>query len=415
MTDPKRQEDTELASADDSNQYESGGITSTPVDQNEELIDTREIDLALTRKMALANAAINEVGMTPFHWKLFFLNGFGYGADTFGNPSKHITGISMASQVGLLVGAAVWGLSAGIVGRRLAFNSSFFICAVFVLIAGAMPNYVSFAAMVAIYSAADGGNYILDTTNLIEFLPVSHLWLTTFLALWWAVSYTITGLLAWAFLGNYTCHSDATICTNRENMGWRYLHFTCGGLITVLAILRIFMIHMPQTPKWLITQNRDAEVFDILKNIVDSYKRPFSLTLQQLEEPGHVLNAEKSVWSSVRLQKHFSGLFATHRLAYSTYVINLNWFLVGIVSPLYTIYLPYYLASRGADTGSDDSTYITWRNYAINQVCGLIGPIIAGGLVETKYLGREEPSLLAPQLPQRCNSAIPRSKLRCKM
>lgn len=273
----------------------------------------------------------------------------------------------------------------------------------------------SYSHRVAIYSAADGGNYILDTTNLIEFLPVSHLWLTTFLALWWAVSYTITGLLAWAFLGNYTCHSDATICTNRENMGWRYLHFTCGGLITVLAILRIFMIHMPQTPKWLITQNRDAEVFDILKNIVDSYKRPFSLTLQQLEEPGHVLNAEKSVWSSVRLQKHFSGLFATHRLAYSTYVINLNWFLVGIVSPLYTIYLPYYLASRGADTGSDDSTYITWRNYAINQVCGLIGPIIAGGLVETKYLGREEPSLLAPQLPQRCNSAIPRSKLRCKM
>jgi Major Facilitator Superfamily. len=171
-------------------------------------------------------------------------------------------------------------------------------------------------------------------------------------------------------------------------MGWRYLHFTCGGLITLLAILRVFVIRMPQTPKWLITQNRDSEAFDLLKNIADCYNRPFSLTLQQLEEPGQVLNSEKSVWSSVRLKKHFSDLFATRRLAYSIFVISLNWFLIGIVSPLYTVYLPYYLASRGADTGSDDSTYITWRNYAINQSCGLIGPIIAGGLVETKYLGR---------------------------
>ncbi len=35
---------------------------------------------------------------------------------------------------------------------------------------------------VAIYSAGAGGNYILDATNLIEFLPASHYWLVTFMA-----------------------------------------------------------------------------------------------------------------------------------------------------------------------------------------------------------------------------------------
>jgi MFS family permease len=65
----------------------------------------------------------------------------------FGNPSKHIQGVSLASQVGLLVGAAVWGFSADIIGRKLAFNTSLFICAIFVLIAGAMPSYLSFSAM----------------------------------------------------------------------------------------------------------------------------------------------------------------------------------------------------------------------------------------------------------------------------
>jgi MFS family permease len=68
-------------------------------------------------------------------------------AQEFGNPSKHIAGVALASQVGLLVGAALWGFSADIIGRRLAFNTSLFICAAFVLIAGAMPNYISFSAM----------------------------------------------------------------------------------------------------------------------------------------------------------------------------------------------------------------------------------------------------------------------------
>lgn len=52
------------------------------IDLHNELIDTTEVDNVLTRKMALVNAAIDEIGMTPFQWKLFFLNGFGYAVDS---------------------------------------------------------------------------------------------------------------------------------------------------------------------------------------------------------------------------------------------------------------------------------------------------------------------------------------------
>jgi MFS family permease len=65
----------------------------------------------------------------------------------YGNPSAHVAGIPLASQIGLLFGAAVWGFSADVIGRRLAFNTSLFICAIFVLIGGAMPSYISFSAM----------------------------------------------------------------------------------------------------------------------------------------------------------------------------------------------------------------------------------------------------------------------------
>lgn len=65
----------------------------------------------------------------------------------FGRPVKKIAGVALASQVGLLFGAAVWGFTADIIGRKLAFNSSLFICAAFVLIAGGMPDYYSFSTM----------------------------------------------------------------------------------------------------------------------------------------------------------------------------------------------------------------------------------------------------------------------------
>ncbi|KIX10422.1 uncharacterized protein Z518_01504 [Rhinocladiella mackenziei CBS 650.93] len=375
------------------------------IDLGKEIYDSSAVDPVLAKKMALTNNAIDEIGMTGFQWKLFFLNGFGYAVDSllivcqsiaqpavsqeFGNPSKHIAGVALASQVGLLVGAAFWGFSADIIGRRLAFNSSLFICAAFVLIAGGMPSYISFSAMVAIYSAGAGGNYILDATNLIEFLPASHYWLVTFMAVWWAVGYMITGFLAWGFMSNYSCAPDATVaeCTWDDNWGWRYLHFTCGALVLVAATLRLLVLRMPQTPKWLISQNRDHEVISYLSEIAQKYDRSFSLTAERLQSVGRVLHTEKSVISALRLRQHFSQLFSTKRLAYSTIMIIANWTVIGTVSPLFSVFLPYYLESRGADVGSN-SNYAVWRNYALNQVAGLFGPIIAAVLVETRFVGR---------------------------
>ncbi|KAH0846390.1 hypothetical protein AYO21_07480 [Fonsecaea monophora] len=375
------------------------------VDLNKEIYDSTAIDPVLAKKMALANSAIDEIGMTPFQWKLFYLNGFGYAVDSllivcqsiagpavaqeFGNPTPRLAGVALASQVGLLFGAAIWGFSADVIGRRLAFNSSLFLCAIFVLIAGAMPSYVSFSAMVAIYSAGAGGNYILDATNLLEFLPSSHAWLVTFMAVWWAVGYAVTGFLAWGYMSNYSCAPDASPaeCNWDDNWGWRYLHFTCGSLVIVLALARLIFVRMPQTPKWLISQNRDEEVIANLQKVAKDFNRPLSLTLERLQREGRVLHTDKSAFSALRLRQHFSQLFKTKKLAYSTVMIILNWVVIGMVSPLFGVFLPYYLKSRGADVGGNDN-YTVWRNYALNQVSGLFGPIIAAVLVETRAIGR---------------------------
>lgn len=44
--------------------------------------DQSAVDPVLAKKMDLVNAAIEGIGMTNWHWKLFFLNGFGYAVDS---------------------------------------------------------------------------------------------------------------------------------------------------------------------------------------------------------------------------------------------------------------------------------------------------------------------------------------------
>jgi hypothetical protein len=59
--------------------YGSGSDSEPVTGLQKELI---AVDEVLARKMALVNGAIDEIGMTPFQWKLFFLNGFGYAVDS---------------------------------------------------------------------------------------------------------------------------------------------------------------------------------------------------------------------------------------------------------------------------------------------------------------------------------------------
>jgi hypothetical protein len=104
-----------------------------------------------------------------------------------------------------------------------------------------------------------------------------------------------------------------------------------------MALARITLIRMVQTPRWLISQNRDEEVIKTLNDISIRAKRAHHLTLEKLQAEGTVLHTEKSVWSAFRIKMHFKGLFETRKLGWSTTVIFANWFVIGMVAPLYGV------------------------------------------------------------------------------
>jgi MFS family permease len=94
------------------------------------------------------------------------------------NPT-HQTFLTLALYIGLILGAAFWGVGADLMGRQLAFNLTLFIAALFGTAAGGGPNFTGTAAMVACIGLGTGGNLPVDGAIFLEFVPGTHQYLLT--------------------------------------------------------------------------------------------------------------------------------------------------------------------------------------------------------------------------------------------
>jgi hypothetical protein len=157
-----------------------------------------------------------------------------------------------------------------------------------------------------------------------------------------------------------------------------------------MSMARIFVIRLKETPKFLVGEGKDAEAVEILQGIATKYNRPCSLTLESLQACGTLTTRAslgKSKWGFGTIGVHLKGLYATKRIGVSTSLIWLSWTLIGLAYPLYNVFLPEYLKSRGAAFG-EPSPYITWRNYTLVNFSGIWGPVLAGYMCHTR-LGRK--------------------------
>lgn len=365
-------------------------------------------DEVLAHKIALVNQALNEIGFTKYHCKLFCLNGMGYAVDSLlfllhGLTQTQInkefnhkfSALVSADYVGLFVGALFWGFSADIIGRKIAFNITLFACAIFAIATAGGLSFIAVCSLSATSYFACGGNLVLDSVTFLEFLPQDKKWLLTFLALWWGIGQTVAGGIAWPLIVNFSCDS-ASYCPRSENMGWRYTYITCGGFVLICALMRVFFIKMLESPKYDISHGNDEQVIRSLDTIAASSGRVNPLTLEMLQACGTIENDDSdktlmeklNIMNSLRSIKfHLKGLFATRILGLSTALNFLSWMLIGLAYPLFTAFLPVYLASRGADFG-DDSPNTTYKNNLIVNAVSIAGPMIAGFMVEIPLLGR---------------------------
>lgn len=355
-------------------------------------------DISLDKKMDLINDAIDEIGFTWFHFYLFCLAGFGYAADSL------ISMIQSAVQTaavyyqydftypistqfcyaGLFFGALVIGFSADLIGRKIAFNCSLLLSALFGFMAGGSSSLAMYMVNMFLANFFLGGNLALDVTLLMEFLPHKYQYLNTFMACWWGIGQTICELLAWAFIPNFTCNGRGD-CLMSDNRGWRYTWYTGSAIVLILALSRILLFNMLESPKHLASQKRDAEALEVLQTIANKYNRPLTLTQEQLDECGQVsinedfyenptmFNSLKQMWGHVKL------LFLNKTVIRSNIILIISWFGVGITYGIYNNFLYAFLAAHGANTGT--TTFEVYRDATIETFLSTFGPVIAAGVL----------------------------------
>lgn len=375
-----------------------------------------EFDSVYLAKSKILSNAIQDIGMGKYQWTLFVVAGFGWMADNLWPivtslifpqvilefPISTGSGpyVQLAQNIGLFAGAVFWSFSSDIIGRRWAFNITFLITGIWGTVAGSSPTFAAVCVFAALWSFGVGGNLPVDSAIFLEVLPQSHQYLLTVMSIWWAFGQLLTNLIAWGLIGNFSCET-AKGCTRSQNMGWRYLLFTMGGISLVCFFARYFFFKLYESPKFYLSRGKDELAVKTVHSIAAVNGKTSNLSLEQLEvlnppitaansvvdghnntESSHLQNATKRKLEKFNFE-HLRGVFGTKKLAYSSTLVILVWAIVGVAFPLYNSFIPYFLKNNG---GAEEptSTYITYRNTLIISVLGIPGALLAGVLVELR-------------------------------
>ncbi|KAJ0383749.1 hypothetical protein COL922a_009813 [Colletotrichum nupharicola] len=362
------------------------------------IIPKGALDPVYEAKARVLNRAIQDIGMGWYQWQLFVVVGFGWASDNLwpivtsliftpiANEFKPTRPplLSLSQNIGLLAGAMFWGFGCDIFGRKIAFNLTLGLTAVWGMIAAGAPNFAAIGIFAAFWSFGVGGNLPVDSAIFLEFLPGTHQYLLTVLSIDWAIAQVIATLIAWPLLGNLTCQQGQT-CTKSNNMGWRYFIVTIGGLTLVMFLVRFALFTIYESPKYLMGKGRDEDAVRIVHEVARRNGKITSLSVEDLkacEPEGYVARTDATAAVKRNLEKldlsHVRVLFSTPRLALSTGLIMAVWALIGLGYPLYNAFIPYIQATRGAEIGDGSTNALLGWNCAFNLSSNVMYAVLYG-------------------------------------
>ncbi|KAJ2987973.1 hypothetical protein NUW54_g9264 [Trametes sanguinea] len=181
--------------------------------------DDSGVDPVYQAKARILNDAIQEIGMVvSVHRRRIWMVLITYRPIVTGlilDPvvnEFHFQGpfLKLGQNIGLLVGAAFWGVASDVWGRKWCFNIILFITGVFAIAAGGSPNYIALCSLAAVWSVGVGGNLPVDSAVFLEFIPASHQYLLTILSIWWAFGQLVGSLVCLPLLAPFVTLSHAS-------------------------------------------------------------------------------------------------------------------------------------------------------------------------------------------------------------
>ncbi|KAM5352423.1 hypothetical protein ACJ41O_005146 [Fusarium nematophilum] len=371
-------------------------------------------------KSKLMNKAIGDIGMGNYNWQLFVLCGCGWFADNlwmqgvsltlpslsaeFGVDEKTVRYTTSALFVGLSAGSFFWGIGSDFLGRRIAFNTTLLITSVFGITAAYAQSWGGVCFFFAALGFGVGGNLPVDGALFLEFLPDASSALLTLLSVWWPIGQLASSLVAWFFIARWPV-----------DQGWRYFIVTIGLITFAMFIVRFFIFHLFESPKFLLNKGRQNEAVAVIHGLAYRNNTRTWLTSELLDQVAcaddeqsgpRVARQRRPTLSTAGVLREklrsFSGerlrpLFQNKTLGLATGLIWFCWAAIGMGYPLFNAFLPQYFARQHAESDSegfqsetDTISAETYRNYAIASIMGVPGSLLAAYLVDhpSPFLGR---------------------------
>ncbi|KAI9244023.1 major facilitator superfamily domain-containing protein [Phascolomyces articulosus] len=193
--------------------------------------------------------------------------------DHFGVSDNWIGSLSSALFTGMMFGAFFWGAYSDSRGRKVPYTSTLTITTVFGLLSSLAFSFWSLCLMLFCLGFGVGGNMPTDGALYLEFLPKQYHYLLTFMSVFFSFGAVLASVLGYAILPYASCPEPTPtepnpICdVSAQNNGWRYMLASAAFTTLLMVLVRSFWLRLPETPKFLLSQDRRKETVVVLQDI----------------------------------------------------------------------------------------------------------------------------------------------------
>ncbi|CEP16895.1 hypothetical protein [Parasitella parasitica] len=391
----------------------------------------------------ILDGLLSKVGYGLFQRKLLILCGFGWLADNmwlqtiaiilprvqdhYDVQDKWIGTLSSSLFAGMTFGSFFWGTYSDTRGRKVPYTMTLVITSIFGLFSSFTFNFATLCVTLFFLGFGVGGNMPTDGALYLEFLPKEYHYLLTFMSVFFSFGAVLASIIGYLILPKWSCPETALepCDMHTQNNGWRIMLFTVSMVTFVMLALRSLWLKLPETPKFLMSQDRHNETIIVLQDIAkingghvhidkdelphmrhaygqttsdeeeesfDTMESPSINRSEESEEASHVLlsngqHSEEIVIKEKEKTKAFQ-LLMSSQWRLTTLLTWSIWTFTSVAYTMFNVFLPKFLETLGFEGEAIPSRQQVYWDYMIYSVAGVPGSVIASWLIETK-LGRK--------------------------
>ncbi|KAF7724888.1 hypothetical protein EC973_000601 [Apophysomyces ossiformis] len=265
-----------------------------------------------------------------------------------------------------------------------------------------------------------GGNMPTDGALYLEFLPREYHYLLTFMSVFFSLGAVLASVLGFLILPYSSCPEtladgllpSCDVAT--QNNGWRIMLFSVAVATLIMLLVRTLCLKLPETPKFLMSQDRTRETIIVLEDIARingeeirfrSVDLPSRAQLTADSEEDRVENSGIPADQVPMLVGDTAGtkdmddnlpwggnrsldLLFSPRWRRTTLLVWNIWTFTSMAFTMFNVFLPKYLETLGFEGESTPTRKDVYWDYMIYSVAGVPGSVMASYLIETR-IGRK--------------------------